>query len=185
MATGLIGEMPAKATKTIPGQNTSAAQPGVAYDGQNAQVQQQRSLQSVVAMAGAKRGANWFYWITALSLINTIVAITGGRFHFVLGLGVTEITDAIHAPQARMIGYFIDLLVLGFFLMCGYFAGKLQKWAFIMGMSFYLLDAGIMLLAQDWLGFAFHIYALICIWRGFSFVKAASQTSQLAVLSGS
>jgi hypothetical protein len=185
MATGLIGEAPTKGTKASPGLNSSAAQPGVAYDGNNAQVQQQPSAQSMVAIAGAKRGANWFYWIAALSVINTIVALSGGQFHFVLGLGVTEITDAIRTPQVRMIGYFIDVLVLGFFLMCGYFAGKLQKWAFIMGMSFYLLDAGIMLLAQDWLGFAFHIYALICIWKGFSFLKTARQASQVSVLSGS
>lgn len=185
MPTGLIGEAPAKDTKTAPGLSSNAAQSGVAYDGQNAQIKQQASAQTMVAITGAKRGANWFYWIAGLSLINSIVAISGGQWHFVLGLGITEITDAFHNPQARIVGYFIDLLVLGFFLMCGYFAGKLQKWAFIMGMSFYLLDAGIMLLAQDWLGFAFHVYALICIWRGFSFVKAAASTGQVGVLSAS
>ena len=180
MPTGLIGEAPAKETRPIAGLNSNAA-PGVAYDGQNAQLKPQNSAQNMVATAGAKRGANWFYWIAGLSLINSIVAVSGGQWHFVLGLGITEITDALHNPQARVLGYIIDLLVLGFFLTCGYFAGKLQKWAFIMGMSFYLLDGGIMLLAQDWLGFAFHIYALICIWRGFSFVKASRSTGQVGV----
>lgn len=183
MADG-FGEGSGKATPTTLGLSTTAAQPGVSYDGQNAQVQQQPSVQSVVAMAGAKRGANWFYWIAGLSLVNTAVAISGGKFHFVLGLGVTDITDAFQAPQARMVGYVIDVLVLGFFLMCGYFAGKLHKWAFVMGMAFYLLDGGIVLLAQDWIGVAFHAYALFYIWRGFSLVNAARPTSQVAVLSG-
>ena len=184
MANGVMGQAP-----TAPnafGLGTSVAQPGVSYDGQNAQVkQQQRSLESVVAMAGAKRGANWFYLIAGLSLVNTAVALTGGQWHFVVGLGITEITDAFQAPQARLVGYGIDLLVLGFFAMCGYFAGKLKKWAFVMGMAFYLLDGGIMLLAKDWLGLAFHAYALFCIWKGLQFVDSVSANSQVAVLSGS
>jgi len=80
-------------------------------------------------MAGAKRGSNWFYVIAGLSLVNTAVALSGGQWHFVLGLGITEITDAFQAPQARIVGFGIDLLVLGFFAMCGYFAGKLKKWS--------------------------------------------------------
>ena len=182
MANGLMGQAPT-APATL-GLGSSTAQPGVSYDGQNAQVQQQRSIQSVMATAGAKRGANWFYLIAGLSLVNTVVALSGGRFHFVLGLGITEITDAFRAPQARMIGYGIDLLVLGFFVMCGYFAGKLKKWAFVMGMAFYLLDGVLMLLAQNWIGLAFHAYALFCIWKGFQLVDAAASNSQVAVLSG-
>ncbi|PYY00253.1 MAG: hypothetical protein DMG64_17335 [Acidobacteria bacterium] len=101
-----------------------------------------------------------------------------------LGLGITEVTDAFRSPQARMVGYFIDLLVLGFFLMCGYMAGKFHKWAFVMGMAFYALDAGLTAMAQDWISFAFHVYAIVCIWRGFSHVNAAKDSGQVAVLSG-
>ena len=154
----------------------------IAYDGHNAKVQQQSSAQSLMATAAVRRGANWFYWIAALSVVNTIAALSGGNFHFVLGLGITEVTDALQAPQARMFGFFIDLLVLGFFCMCGYFGAKAQKWAFVMGMAFYLLDSGITLLVQDWLSFAFHIYALICIWRGFSHIAKARPTEQVPVL---
>ena len=176
----LVGQPPA--TGSTSGQSFKT--PGVAYDGQNAGVQQQRTLQSIAAMAAVKRGANWFYWIAGLSLVNTIVAITGGNFHFVLGLGITEVTDAFHSPQARVVGYLIDLLVLGFFLMCGYMAGKSHKWAFLMGMGLYALDAALTALFQDWLSFAFHVYAIVCIWRGFSQVNAAKESAQVAVLSG-
>ena len=176
----LVGQPPATGTTSSTGFKT----PGATYDGQNAGVQQQRSVQSLAAMVTVKRGANWFYWIAGLSLVNTIVALTGGNFHFVLGLGITEVTDAFHSPQARMVGYFIDVLDLGFFLMCGYMAGKCHKWAFVMGMGFYALDAALTAMAQDWLSFAFHVYAIVCIWRGFSQVNAAKETSPVAVLSG-
>jgi len=166
-----------------PSKSAASAPPtNIAYDGHNAKVQHQSSAQSMMAMAAVRRGAHWFYWIAGLSVVNTIAALSGGNFHFVLGLGITEVTDALQAPQARMVGFFIDLLVLGFFCMCGYFGAKAQKWAFLMGMAFYLLDSGITLLAQDWLAFAFHIYALICIWRGFSHIAKTRATEHVPVL---
>jgi hypothetical protein len=176
----MIGQAPPMQSTSKPA--VSAPQTNVSYDGSNAKVQKQVSAQSLVAMAAVKRGANWFYWIAALSIVNTIAALSGGNFHFVLGLGITEVTDALRAPQARVFGFFIDVLVLGFFVMCGYFGAKAQKWAFVMGMAFYLLDSGITLLAQDWLSFAFHVYALICIWRGFSHVAKTRATEQVPVL---
>ena len=178
----LVGQPPTTGSTTSTVIKTPTQ--GVTYDGNNAGVQQQRTVQSLAAAVAVKRGANWFYWIAGLSLVNTIVAITGGNFHFVLGLGITEVTDAFRSPQARMVGYFIDLLVLGFFLKCGYMAGKFHKWAFVMGMGFYALDAALTAMAQDWISFAFHVYAIVCIWRGFSHVNAAKETAQVAVLSG-
>jgi len=179
----LVGQPPATGSTQNTGFKTSA-QPGVKYDGQNAGVQQQRTVQSLEAVAAVVRSANWFYWIAGLSLVNTIFAMTGGNFHFFLGLGITELTDAIRSPQVRMVGYFIDLLVLGFFIMCGYMGGKCHKWAFVMGMAFYALDAALTAMFQDWLSFAFHVYAIVCIWRGFSQVNAAKETAQVAVLGG-
>lgn len=179
MAETMVGQAPpiqssSKAASSTPPLN-------VTYDGHNAKVQQQSTAQSLLAMAAVRRGANWFYWIAGLSIVNTIAALSGGNFHFVLGLGITQVTDALRAPQARMFGFFVDVLALGFFVMCGYFGAKAQKWAFVMGMTFYLLDAGITLLGQDWLSFAFHIYALICIWRGFSHIAKTQTTSQAQV----
>jgi len=177
MADTLLGQAPAISSAT------KAPMPSpIAYDGQNAAVRQQHTQEMLLAGVALKRGANWFYWIAALSLVNTLALISGGHFHFLLGLGITDLTTALN-PQLRAFALFIDVLVLVFFAMCGYYAGKSHKWAFLMGMTFYLLDAGITMLGQDWLSFAFHIYALLCIWRGFSRIAAARQGGQVAVLS--
>lgn len=175
MADTMLGQSPAVGTAP------KASQPPISYDGQNAAVQQQRTQETLLAAVAVKRGANWFYWIAALSLVNTFAMISGGHFHFLLGLGITDVTAAL-GPQVRAFAFFIDVLVLGFFGMCGYYAGKSHKWAFLMGMTFYVLDSGITLLGQDWLSFAFHIYALLCIWRGFSRIAVARQSGQVAVL---
>ena len=41
------------------------------------------------AVAQLKSGASWFYWIAGLSLINSIAAVSGGSWRFILGLGIT------------------------------------------------------------------------------------------------
>ncbi|MCK4829211.1 hypothetical protein KA005_76515, partial [bacterium] len=42
-----------------------------------------------------KSGANWFFWIAGLSLVNTIVFLFDGSIYFVVGLGITQIVDGI------------------------------------------------------------------------------------------
>src|SRR5688572_28411552 len=40
-----------------------------------------------------KSGASWFYWIAGLSIINSIAALSGAGWGFIVGLGVTQIVD--------------------------------------------------------------------------------------------
>ena len=49
--------------------------------------------------AQAKGGANWFYWVAALSLINSAAFVFGAGVHFLAGLGLTEIADAVIAAS--------------------------------------------------------------------------------------
>src|SRR5262245_46353942 len=48
-----------------------------------------------------KGGASWFYWIAALTLVNTIVVQAGSEMSFVLGLMVSQIIDfaAVHSGE--------------------------------------------------------------------------------------
>jgi hypothetical protein len=36
-----------------------------------------------------KSGANWFYWIAALSLVTSVISLAGGTWGFFVSLGVT------------------------------------------------------------------------------------------------
>src|SRR5438309_5023173 len=80
--------------------------------------------------ARIKRGANWFYWIAGLSIINSVAFASGANFHFLAGLGVTEVADAIvdafvnqGAPSAfRALAIFFDLIAVAGFALCGFFA---------------------------------------------------------------
>src|SRR6478672_6161125 len=81
--------------------------------------QQQQPTQPTVApakiVAGARvrAGAKWFYWIAALSLVNSLVAIFGGQFHFVVGLGITSIVDALAKGIGSSAGIVLALVING------------------------------------------------------------------------
>jgi hypothetical protein len=127
-----------------------------------------------------KIGANWFYWIAALSVFNTIsILVKGGEAtSFLAGLGVTMFVDATAWQAARIandgavviqgIGVLIDVCILGLFAFLGWRANKARGWAFIVGMVLYVFDLVICLGLSQWAFAAFHAFALYGIWRGYS-----------------
>jgi hypothetical protein len=130
-----------------------------------------------------KSGANWFYWIAALSLVTSVISLAGGTWAFLVSLGVTQLVDAVANVGAERLGVGVkivalvfDLVAAGLFALFGYFAGKRQTWAFVVGMALYALDAVVCLLIGFWLGLAFHAFALYSIYGGY---KAAASLSQM------
>lgn len=61
----------------------------------------------------------------------------------------------------------LDLIVVGMFILFGVFAHKRHTWAFIVGMILYALDGLIFLIGQGWLALGFHVFVLVCLFRGF------------------
>ena len=145
--------------------------------------QQQQSTQPTIApaklVAGSRMraGAKWFYWIAALSLVNSLVVIFGGQFHFVVGLGITSVVDELAKGVGSSAGIVLALIingtVAGIFFLFGGFAGKAHKWAFIVGVVLYGLDGLLLLAATDILSVGFHAYAIFGIVRGLMAVDQA------------
>jgi len=134
----------------------------------------------------AKRGANWFYWIAGLSVVNTVIFVAGGNVHFLAGLGITEIADAVidasireGAPVAlKAVSIVFDLIVIMGFVLAGYFANKLSRTAFLVGIIFYAIDAVIVLLLQDFFMAAFHAFAGYSLIRGYLACRELKAFSQ-------
>ena len=126
-------------------------------------------------LAQLKGGANWFYWIAALSLVNSAVYAFGGEVSFIAGLAITQFIDAIFdssimqgaSTSLRGVAIVLDLLVFALFAFLGYYANRAINAVFIGGMVIYLLDAMLWLLLDSIFAFGFHIFALILIFRGF------------------
>src|SRR2546430_15326300 len=41
-----------------------------------------------------RSGANWLIWIAGLSLVNSVLFVTGSHWSFFLGLAATQVSDA-------------------------------------------------------------------------------------------
>ena len=123
-----------------------------------------------------KGGGSWFYWIAGLSLVNSVLALSGSGTRFILGLGITQLFDELAQGMGSGAGLAVavvlDLLAAAVFVFFGVFANKRHTWSFIVGMALYALDGLIYLIAQDWLGVGFHAFALFCLFRGFKACRA-------------
>lgn len=117
-----------------------------------------------------RRGANWFFWIAGLSLINSIALLFGSEFSFVIGLGITQIIDQVFFElfdsSATAFTLIFDLIPISFFVLLGVFARRRYTWAFVLGMIIYIGDSLLFLFAGDYLCLAFHAFVLYSIFKG-------------------
>src|SRR5579884_2160917 len=125
-----------------------------------------------------KAGASWFLMVGALSLVNSVLSMSGAGIRFIFGLGIAEFVDAF-AKQAGQVGVVPNLIInacfAGVFVLFWNFAKKGEQWAFLLGMGFYAIDALATLAFHDILAVAFHGYALWRIYRGMAGIQPLKQ----------
>jgi len=121
-----------------------------------------------------KSGANWFFWIAALSMITSILSISGASWRFFLSLGITQFIDGFAVGLSStvgtaglVIGIVLDIFITAIFAGLGVLAGRKQLWAFVLGMVLFALDALLLLFFFDVIAILFHGLAIFYIFRGF------------------
>lgn len=119
-------------------------------------------------------GISWFYWIGALSLVNIGMILLADR-RFIIGLGITDILSYFGAGEGiggiSPVWIGASVLVSVLFIWLG-FQGRKGKQAYILGgLAFYALDAGLLVLGEDYLSVLFHGYAGFMIFKGFRALK--------------
>lgn len=138
-----------------------------------------------------RRGAGNFYWIAALSVINSVLSMTGSGTYFVIGLAVTLMVDGMtiglseSLPEGalivKIIGLVLSILIAGVFALFGFFASQGKRWAFLVGIVLYSLDGLIMLAFADWIGVLFHgffLWGLFGGWRALGELQKMSTQKQ-------
>jgi hypothetical protein len=141
--------------------------------------------------ARGKNGAAWFYWIAALTMINSVIMLTGGQWNFSLGLTFTFFADAIATvavqqgnPEWIKFAVFgFDLVVICLVALCGWLAQKRILPVFAIGMFLYLLDTPLAILT-GFLGVGIHLFALWGMWNGFSAYRQLNAMEQQLAMSG-
>jgi hypothetical protein len=109
--------------------------------------------------------ASWFFWVAGLSIINIFLAAKG--VSFVVGLAISQVIDILVLLVTGNRHYFISLLAPLLFATFGYFAFKLQRWAFIIGAIVYIIDGMIYLFFNEWLAFGIHLFVLYNLYKGY------------------
>ncbi len=133
------------------------------------------------AMYRIQRAANWFFFIAGLSLVNSVLYLfIKASFTFVVGLAYTQLIDGIVTGVGKglslqplttgLIALIFDVAVALVFVLFGYFARGGSRWAFIVGMIVYGIDAALFLLVTDILSIAFHAFALFMLFNGLNVV---------------
>lgn len=119
-----------------------------------------------------KSGANWFYWIAALTIVTSVIGLMGVNWRFFLSLGTTQIIDAIAnatAPElgnaTKVIALVLDIFITAIFVGFGVLAKKKHLWAYVLGMVVFLLDGLLALAIVDWIGVIVHGVVLFLMFR--------------------
>ena len=134
------------------------------------------------AWAMIRRSAHWFWWIAGLSLLNSIAAIFQSKYSMALGLGITQVFDALFyysddgsarsISTAMHIVHFVLVMVpISLFYLLGRWSAQGNRAAWIAGLVLFLLDGGIFLLAADWIGVGIHAFVLFMLWGGLGALK--------------
>lgn len=128
------------------------------------------------SLAALHNGTAWFFWIAGLSLVNAAITRTGSDLSFVVGLGATQVIDALaivaaeELPDAGLllqgIGLALSLGATALFALFGWLGRRQHAWAIILGMVLYALDGLLFVFLQSWLSVGFHVFALVAIFGG-------------------
>lgn len=124
--------------------------------------------------SGIYSGANWFFWLAALSVINSLIVFYFGTRNFPFAFGATQWLDGTTGPLTsegwmpplHATGLAIDILIAAAFAGFGYLARRGIDVAFVFGLFLYAVDALLSLGLKDFFGFAFHFIGLFYLFRG-------------------
>ena len=148
----------------------------------------QENVEAKLRLEGQlKNGASWFYWIAILSLINSILFMSGSTFGFIFGLGITQLFDSIGTELAddfgfgaKVFAFLFNCIIAAVYIVFGIFSNKRITAVCIIGLVLYALDGALCLLAQDWLSVAFHAFAVFSIFKG---LQAGMQLNKIPAVS--
>lgn len=123
--------------------------------------------------------ARWFWWIAGLSLVNTVLFLSGSHTTFVIGLAMTTMASAAFASNLP-VAIALAGITIAFYFLIGLQAQRQKLWAFYVGLAVYVLDGLIYVAFQDWMSVAFHALAAFFIFKGLVRARALARSPAAA-----
>jgi hypothetical protein len=133
-----------------------------------------------VLHAPARSAARCFHGIGGLALLHTMLLILGVNLGAAIGLGVTATLAARSGHDTIVLVLISNGWMAGLFFLCGLFAEQQERWAFVLGMALYGLDAMLLLYARMLPAVAVHALLLYALYYG---LKKLPQAANVALQS--
>src|SRR5271163_4307186 len=127
-----------------------------------------------------RHATQWFFWVVAAAVLDSLFVILGSHIHRFTGLGATALVDKLSGarlvPHVMVNGWVGTVL-----LYLGFFAVEGRKGAFLAGMALYAIDVALVVAAQDYFSIPFHSFVLYMLYRGYAAFKQASGSAAASV----
>ena len=142
------------------------------------------------AKAEAFRGSDWFFWVAGLSAVNGLLLWFAADRMLLVGLGASlflhhfgrGVSDGVGSTTLiPAITIALEVLIIGFFILCGFLARRAWLSAIFIGVAAYALDAALLAYLQVWLAVALHAVVLFFILRSLPFHFALARAKKAAV----
>ena len=114
-------------------------------------------------------GANWFFWLAILSVINTLLVYRYQIPNTPIALAITQWLDGTSAglnPTMSTQSMVINLLIAVGLAMFGVLARRGSDLAFVLGIFLYVVDAMLAIGLRDVFGFGVHLIGLFFLFKG-------------------
>lgn len=122
-----------------------------------------------VTRTSVLHGADWFFWLAILSVINSLIVYFYNIPNTPMALGITQWVDGTQSGIKSSLteGWLvIDLLIAAALAGFGLLARRGSDLAFVVGIFLYLIDAFLMIGVRDFFGFGVHLVALFFLFKG-------------------
>lgn len=114
-------------------------------------------------------GANWFFWLAILSVINTLIVYRYQTPNTPIALAITQWLDGTSSglnPTMSTRSMMINLLIAGVLAGFGVLARRGSDVAFVVGIFLYVIDAMLAIGLRDVFGFGVHLLGLFFLFKG-------------------
>ena len=122
-----------------------------------------------VTRTSVLHGADWFFWIAILSLINSLIVYFYNTPNMPIALGITQWVDGTTSgfnASMSTAGLITDIIIAAVLAMFGYFARRGSDLAFVIGIFLYVIDSFLSIGVRDFFGFGVHLLGLFFLVKG-------------------
>jgi hypothetical protein len=136
---------------------------------------QQPGVPEEIVPPPVREAARWFFWIVALTVMDSLFAVLGSQIHRFTGLGATDLVDRF--TGVRSIAHVMANTWLGTpFLFLGFWALEGQRTAFTIGLGLYACDTALLVAAHDYFSLPFHAFVLYQLYLGYAALGRSSSS---------